>query len=65
VGPYRRDKKIILKVIIWGSDNKKHIMIAMVDCRAMKNFIDKEYAAWNRIPLKEKRVPQRVLAVDR
>jgi hypothetical protein len=39
-------------------------MMAMVDCRAMENFIDKEYAEWNGIPLKEKRVPQRVLAVD-
>jgi hypothetical protein len=64
VGPYQRDEKIILKVIIWGSDNKGHIMMAMVNCRATGNFIDKEYAEWNGIPLKEKRVPQRVLAVD-
>jgi hypothetical protein len=64
VGPYQRDEKIILKVIIRGSDNKGHVMMAMVDCGAMENFIDKEYAEWNGIPLKEKRVPRRVLAVD-
>jgi hypothetical protein len=64
VGPYQRDEKIILKVIIWGSDNRGHVTMAVVDCGAMENFIDKEYAEWNRIPLKEKGVPQRVLAVD-
>jgi hypothetical protein len=64
VGPYQRDEKIILMVIIQGSDNKGHIMMAMVDCGAMENFIDKEYVEWNRIPRKEKKVPQRVLAVD-
>jgi hypothetical protein len=57
VGPFQRDKKIILKVIIQGSDNKEYIMIAMVDCRAMENFIDKEYIEQNGIPLKEKKVP--------
>jgi hypothetical protein len=65
VGPYQRDEKIILKVIIWGSDNRGYVTMAMVDCRAMENFIDKEYAEWNGMPLKEKRVPRRVLAVDR
>jgi hypothetical protein len=64
VGAYQRDEKIILKVIIRGSDNKGHITTAMVDCRAMENFIDKEYVEWNWIPLKEKKVPRRVLAVD-
>jgi hypothetical protein len=64
VGPYQRDDKIILKVIIRGSDNKGHVMMAMVDCGATENFIDKEYVEWNGIPLKEKRVPRRVLAVD-
>jgi hypothetical protein len=64
VGPYQRDEKIILKVFMWGSDNKGHVTMAMVDCRAMENFIDKEYAEWNGIPLKEKKVPRRVLAVD-
>jgi hypothetical protein len=57
VGPYQRDEKIILKVIIWGSNNKGHIMMAMVNYGAIENFIDKEYAEWNGIPLKEKRVP--------
>jgi hypothetical protein len=64
MGPYQRDEKIILKVIIRGSDNRGHVTMAIVDCRATENFIDKEYAEWNGIPLKEKRVPQRVLAVD-
>jgi hypothetical protein len=64
VGPYQRDENIILKVIIWGSNNKGYIMMAMVNYRATENFIDKEYVEWNRIPLKEKKVPQRVLAVD-
>jgi hypothetical protein len=36
----------------------------MVDCGVMENFIDKEYTEWNRIPLNEKMVPQRVLAMD-
>jgi hypothetical protein len=65
VGPYQRDENIILKVIIWGSNNKGHITMAIVDCGAMENFIDKEYVEWNGIPLKEKKVPRRVLAVDR
>jgi hypothetical protein len=43
VGPYQRDENIILKVIIRGSDNKGHVMMVMVDCGAMENFIDKEY----------------------
>jgi hypothetical protein len=43
VGPYQRDETIILKVIIWGSNNKGHVMTAIVDCRARENFIDKEY----------------------
>jgi hypothetical protein len=64
VGPYESDKKISLKVIIQGSNNKGHVMMAMVDYRATENIIDKEYAEYNGIPLKEKRVPQRVLAVD-
>jgi hypothetical protein len=32
-------------------------MMAIVNCRVMENFIDKEYAEWNGIPLKEKKVP--------
>jgi hypothetical protein len=64
VGPYQRDEKIILRVMIRGGDNREHITTAMVDCSAMENFIDKEYAEWNGIPLNEKMVPQRVLAVD-
>jgi hypothetical protein len=65
VGPYERDEKIILKVIIRGSNNKGHVTMAMVNCGAMENFIDKEYVERNGIPLKEKKVPRRVLAVDR
>jgi hypothetical protein len=64
VGPYQRDEKIILRVAIRGGNNREHITTAMVDCGATENFIDKEYAEWNRIPLNEKMVPQRVLAMD-
>jgi hypothetical protein len=64
MGPYQRDEKIILTVAIWGGDNREHITTAMVDCVVTENFIDKEYAEWNRIPLNEKTVPRRVLAMD-
>jgi hypothetical protein len=64
VGLYQRDEKIILRVVIRGGDNREHNTTAMVDCGAMENFIDKEYAEWNRIPLNEKTVPRTVLAVD-
>jgi hypothetical protein len=57
VGPYQRDENIILRVAIRGGDNWEHITTVMVDCGAMENFIDKEYAEWNRIPLNEKTVP--------
>jgi hypothetical protein len=64
MGPYQRDEKIILRVAIRVGDNREHITTAMVDCGATENFIDKEYAEWNRIPLNEKTVPRRVLAMD-
>jgi hypothetical protein len=64
IGPYQRDEKIILMVAIRGGDNQEHITTAMVDCGATENFIDKEYTEWNWIPLNEKMVPRRVLAMD-
>jgi hypothetical protein len=57
MGPYQRDEKIILRVAIRGGDTREHIITAMVDCGATENFIDKEYAEWNRIPLNENIVP--------
>jgi hypothetical protein len=44
VGPYQRNKKIILEVSIRGRDGRTHQMTAMVDCRATENFVDKDYA---------------------
>jgi hypothetical protein len=64
MGPYQRDEKIILRVAIRGGDNREHITTAMVDCGATENFINKEYAERNGIPLNEKTVPRRVLAMD-
>jgi hypothetical protein len=64
MGPYQRDEKIILRVAIRGGDNREHITTAMVDCGATENFIDKEYTEWNKIPLNEKMVTRRVLAMD-
>jgi hypothetical protein len=64
VGPYQRNEKIILEVSIQGRDGKKHRMTAMVDCGARENFVDKKYAETIQIPMDEKKVPRRVLAVD-
>jgi hypothetical protein len=36
----------------------------MVDCGATENFVDKNYAEKIQIPIDEKKVPRRVLAVD-
>jgi hypothetical protein len=37
----------------------------MVNCGAMEKFIDKKYAEQVGIPLDKKKIPQRVLAVNR
>jgi predicted aspartyl protease len=63
-GPYHRDEKIILRVTIWGQDNTEHHTTAMIDCGATENFIDLRYAEQNNIPLQQKTIPRRVLAVD-
>jgi predicted aspartyl protease len=65
VGPYQRNEKIIVEVSIRGRDGRKHQMTAMVDCGATENFVDKKYAEKIQIPMDEKKVPRRVLAVDR
>jgi hypothetical protein len=64
IGPYQRDENIILRVVIQGGDNQEHIITTMVDCGVTENFINKEYTEWNGIPLNEKAVPRRVLAMD-
>jgi hypothetical protein len=43
VGPYGRNEKIILRVKITGRDEKEHKTMAMIDCRATKNFIDQRF----------------------
>jgi hypothetical protein len=64
MGPYQRNEKIILEVSIQGRDGRKHRTTAMVDCGAIENFVDKHYAENIQIPMHEKKVPRRVLAVD-
>jgi hypothetical protein len=64
VGPYQRNEKIILEVSIRGRDGRKHRKTAMVDCGATENFVDKNYTKKIQIPMDEKKVLCRVLAVD-
>jgi hypothetical protein len=64
VGPYQRNENIILEVSIQGRDGRKHQTTAMVDCGAIENFVDKKYAKKIQIPMDEKKVPCRVLAVE-
>jgi hypothetical protein len=64
VGPYQRNEKIILEVSIRGRDGRKYRTTTMVDCGATENFVDKNYAEKIQIPMDEKKVPHRVLAVD-
>jgi hypothetical protein len=64
VGRYQRDEKIILEVIMQGKNNQDHRTTAMVNCRAMEDFIDKKYAEQVGIPLDKKKIPRRVLAVN-
>jgi hypothetical protein len=63
-GPYNREEQIILKVTIRGHDNNEHHTMAMVNCGATENSIDERYTKQNNIPLRQKAIPRRVLAVD-
>jgi hypothetical protein len=65
VGPYQRNEKIILEFSIQGRDGRKHQMTTMVDCRVIDNLVDKTDAKKIQIPMDKKKVPCRVLAVDR
>jgi hypothetical protein len=64
VGPYRKNKKLILWVKIKGKDRKEYTMMAIIDCGAMENFIDRKFVEQQQLPLMKKMVPRRVLAVD-
>jgi hypothetical protein len=64
VGPYRKNEKVILRVKIKGKDGKEHTTMAMIDCGATENFIDRTFAEQQQLPLTKKTVPRRVLAVD-
>jgi hypothetical protein len=64
IGPYRKNEKLILWVKIKGKDGKEHTIMAMIDCGAMENFIDRRFAEQQQLPPMKKTVPQRVLAID-
>jgi predicted aspartyl protease len=64
VGPYGKNEKVILRVKIKGKDGKEHTTIAMIDCGATENFIDRQFAEQQQLPLTKKAIPRRVLAVD-
>jgi predicted aspartyl protease len=64
IGPYGKNKKVILRVKIQGKDEKEHTTMAMIDCGATENFIDRQFVEQQQLPLMKKAVPQRVLAVD-
>jgi predicted aspartyl protease len=64
VGPYGKNKKVILWVKIKGKDEKEHTTMAMIDCGATENFIDRQFVEQQQLPLTKKAVPRRVLAVD-
>jgi hypothetical protein len=57
-------EKIIVRIAIRGQDKITHTTTAMIDCGATENFIDREYARQNQIPLLRKAVPRHCLAVD-
>jgi predicted aspartyl protease len=64
IGPYGKNENVILQVKIKGKDEKEHTTTAMIDCGAMENFIDRQFAEQQQLPLTKKAVPPRVLAVD-
>jgi hypothetical protein len=53
-----------LRVKIKGKDEKEHTTTAMIDCGATENFIDRQFAEQQQLPLMKKAVPRKVLAVD-
>jgi hypothetical protein len=57
-------EKVMVRVAIRGQDKIIHTTTAMIDCGATENFIDREYARQNWIPLSQKAVPRQCLAVD-
>jgi hypothetical protein len=64
IGRYGKNEKVILRVKIKGKDEKEHTTTAMIDCGNMENFIDRQFAEQQQLPLMKKAVPRRVLAVD-
>jgi hypothetical protein len=54
VGPYGKNKKVILWVKIKGKDKKEHTMMAMINCGAIENFIDRQFAEQQQSPLMKK-----------
>jgi hypothetical protein len=57
IGPYQRNKKIILEVSIQGRDGRRYQTTTMVDYGVIENFVDKNYAEKIQIPIDEKKVP--------
>jgi lipoprotein signal peptidase len=53
-----------LRVKIKGKDEKEHTTMAMIDCGATENFIDRQFAEQQQLPLMKKAVPRKVLTVD-
>jgi hypothetical protein len=64
IEPYGRNEKIILQVKITGRDEKEHKTMAMIDCRATENFIDRRFTEQQGLPLTKKFIPRKVLAID-
>jgi lipoprotein signal peptidase len=44
VGLYGKNEKVILQVKIKGKDRTEHTTMAMIDCGAIENFIDRQFA---------------------
>jgi hypothetical protein len=53
-----------LRVKITGQDEKEYKTMAMIDCRATENFIDRRFAEQQGLALTKQLVPQKVLTVD-
>jgi hypothetical protein len=64
VGPYGKNEQVILQVKMKEKDEKEPTITGMIDCGAIENFIDRQFAEQQQLPLTKKAVPQRVLAVD-
>jgi hypothetical protein len=57
LGPYGYHEKVILWVKIKGKDKKEHTTMAMIDCGATANFIDRQFVEQQQLPLTRKAVP--------